>query len=71
MRIIARAVPAVLIAMLLGRADAASPRNEKVYQAVEANRAGALELLQEIVNIDPAPAMWKEAPKSRLCCERG
>jgi glutamate carboxypeptidase len=52
MRIIARAVPAVLIAMLLGRADAASPRNEKVYQAVEANRAGALELLQEIVNID-------------------
>jgi glutamate carboxypeptidase len=52
MRIITRAVPAVLIAMLLGRADAASPRNEKVYQAVEANRAGALELLQEIVNID-------------------
>jgi glutamate carboxypeptidase len=51
-RIITRAVPAVLIAMLLGRADAASPRNEKVYQAVEANRAGALELLQEIVNID-------------------
>jgi glutamate carboxypeptidase len=52
MRIITRAVPAVLIAMLLGRADAASPRNERVYQAVEANRAGALELLQEIVNID-------------------
>jgi glutamate carboxypeptidase len=52
MRIIARGVPAVLIAMLIGRADAASPRNEKVYQAAEANRAGALELLQEIVNID-------------------
>jgi glutamate carboxypeptidase len=52
MRIIARAVPAVLIAMLLGRADAAAARNEKVYQAVEANRAGALDLLQEIVNID-------------------
>ncbi len=52
MRIIARVLPTVLIAMLLGRADAASPRNDKVYQAVEANRAGALELLQEIVNID-------------------
>jgi glutamate carboxypeptidase len=52
MRIIARALPAALIAMLLGQADAASPRNEKVYQAVEANRAGALQLLQEIVNID-------------------
>jgi glutamate carboxypeptidase len=42
----------ILIAMLTGGADAASPRNEKVYQAAEANRAGALELLKEIVNID-------------------
>jgi glutamate carboxypeptidase len=42
----------VLIAMLPGGAYAASPRNEKVYQAAEANRAGALELLKEIVNID-------------------
>jgi glutamate carboxypeptidase len=52
MRVIAGVVPAVLIAALLGRADAASPRNDKVYQAAEANRAGALELLKEIVNID-------------------
>jgi glutamate carboxypeptidase len=42
----------ILIAMLTGSADAASSRNEKVYQAAEANRAGALELLKEIVNID-------------------
>ncbi|HEY2529940.1 MAG TPA: glutamate carboxypeptidase [Xanthobacteraceae bacterium] len=40
------------IALLTGSAAAASPRNEKVYQAAEANRAGALELLKEIVNID-------------------
>jgi glutamate carboxypeptidase len=51
-RVITGVVPIILIAMLTGRADAASPRNEKVYQAVEANRAGALELLKEIVNID-------------------
>jgi len=31
---------------------AAGHRNERVYAAVEANRAGALELLKEIVNID-------------------
>jgi glutamate carboxypeptidase len=42
----------ILIAMLTGSAGAASSRNEKVYQAAEANRAGALELLKEIVNID-------------------
>jgi glutamate carboxypeptidase len=42
----------ILIGMLTGSADAASSRNEKVYQAAEANRAGALELLKEIVNID-------------------
>src|SRR4029077_13464488 len=46
------AAPAFLMAALLGRAATASPRNEKVYQAVEANRSGALELLKEIVNID-------------------
>ena len=45
-------VPAALIGMLSYSANAASPRNEKVYQAAEANRAGALELLKEIVNID-------------------
>jgi len=45
-------VPATLIAMLIGSASSASPRNEKVYQAAEANRAVALELLKEIVNID-------------------
>jgi glutamate carboxypeptidase len=45
------AVPAFLMAALLSSADASS-RNEKVYQAAEANRAGALELLKEIVNID-------------------
>ena len=49
---ITRVLPTVLIAILLGRAEAAAPRNEKVYQAAEANRAGALELLREIVNID-------------------
>lgn len=52
MRVLARIVPAVLITVLLGPANAASPRNDKVYQAAEANRAGALELLKEIVNID-------------------
>jgi glutamate carboxypeptidase len=41
-----------LIALLMGSAAAAPPRNEKVWQAAEANRAGALELLKEIVNID-------------------
>lgn len=51
-KVLAPIVPAVLIAMMLCRADAASPRNDKVYQAAEANRAGALELLKEIVNID-------------------
>ena len=50
-RVITGVVAAVLIALTSG-ADAASPRNEKVYQAAETNRAGALELLKEIVNID-------------------
>jgi glutamate carboxypeptidase len=44
------AVPALLLA-LVGGAQAVS-RNEKVYQAVAANRSVALDLLQEIVNID-------------------
>ena len=52
-RVITGVVAAVLIA-LTGGADAASPRNEKVYQAAEANRAGALELLKEIVKIGRA-----------------
>ncbi|MEO7207521.1 MAG: glutamate carboxypeptidase [Steroidobacteraceae bacterium] len=51
-RVFAGIVSAVLVAALLSRADAAAPRNEKVYQAAEANRAGALDLLKEIVNID-------------------
>lgn len=51
-RILTCIAPAVLISALLTDAGAASARNEKVYQAVEANRAGALELLKEIVNID-------------------
>jgi glutamate carboxypeptidase len=51
-RLITGIVAAILIATLAGDAEAASPRNEKVYQAAEANRAGALELLKEIVNID-------------------
>lgn len=45
------AVLVILVAML-GRAVAAPARNDKVYQAAQANRAGALELLKEIVNID-------------------
>ena len=51
-RVMSSIVPAALIGMLSYSANAASPRNEKVYQAAEANRAGALELLKEIVNID-------------------
>ena len=37
---------------LAGAADAAPARNDKVYQAAQANRAVALDLLKEIVNID-------------------
>ena len=44
---------AASLALIWGAAaDAAPKRNETVYQAVEANRAGALELLKSIVNID-------------------
>jgi glutamate carboxypeptidase len=45
------ATPAILGLVLISSAHAAS-RNEKVYQGVEANRSGALDLLKEIVNID-------------------
>ena len=48
---LARAAPVIVALALIGNAHAAS-RNEKVFQAVEANRGGALELLKEIVNID-------------------
>ncbi|MDB5739764.1 MAG: hypothetical protein JWP16_804, partial [Alphaproteobacteria bacterium] len=37
--------------VLAGGANAA-PRNEKVYAAVEASKAGALDLLRDLVNID-------------------
>src|SRR6202789_932921 len=52
MKALTGVLSAVLFAMLPGAGDAAPARNEKVYQAAEANRAGALELLKEIVNID-------------------
>jgi glutamate carboxypeptidase len=45
------AAPAVLLLAVVCGAQAAS-RNDKVYQAVQANRATALDLLKEIVNID-------------------
>lgn len=51
-RVLACIAPAVLYGMLLSQAHAAAPRNEKIYQEAQANRAGALELLKEIVNID-------------------
>jgi glutamate carboxypeptidase len=50
-KFVAGAAPAILGLALIGIAHAAS-RNEKIYQAVEANRSGALDLLKEIVNID-------------------
>jgi glutamate carboxypeptidase len=44
---------AVMAACVVLAASAnAAPRNEKIYAAVEAGRAGALDLLREIVNID-------------------
>lgn len=45
------ALPAMLV-VFSGTCAAASGRNDKVYQAVEANRMVALDLLKEIVNID-------------------
>ena len=50
-KFVTSAAPAILGLALIGIAHAAS-RNEKVYQAVEANRSGVLDLLKEIVNID-------------------
>jgi glutamate carboxypeptidase len=47
----ALAAPAMLALVVEGNALAAA-RNEIVYQAVEANRSLALDLLKEIVNID-------------------
>jgi hypothetical protein len=44
---------AVMAACVVLAASAnAAPRNEKIHAAVDANRAGALDLLREIVNID-------------------
>ena len=50
-KLFAAAVSAALLT-LAGSAAAAAARNDKVYQAAEANRAVALDLLREIVNID-------------------
>jgi glutamate carboxypeptidase len=54
MRTILPAAMTVMAAMLICRvnAEAAPHRNDRVYQAAVANRAGALELLKEIVDID-------------------
>lgn len=47
------AVSAAALSSLCGSgAQAAAPRNDGVYQAAVANRAGALQLLEQIVNID-------------------
>jgi glutamate carboxypeptidase len=51
-RILRDAALTLLLAAFIASAPASTARNDKVYQAVEANRAGALELLKEIVNID-------------------
>ena len=40
------------LAVLMGTAGAATKRDEKVFHAVEASRAGALDLLKSIVDID-------------------
>jgi glutamate carboxypeptidase len=51
---IAAAAAAASLVLLAGTADAAAAakRDEKVYQAVETDRASALDLLKSIVNID-------------------
>ena len=46
------AVTVFLMTAALATVVTAPARNEQVYRAAEANRAGALELLKEIVNID-------------------
>jgi glutamate carboxypeptidase len=40
------------VALALGGAAAAAPRDEALYHAVEANHAGALELLKSVVDVD-------------------
>jgi glutamate carboxypeptidase len=53
MRMILPAVFAIAFTLLSCASAQASPhRNDKVYQAVMTNRAGALDLLKEIVDID-------------------
>ena len=46
------AVAAASLAVLAGVANGAAKRDEAVYRAVEASRAGAVELLKSIVGID-------------------
>ena len=43
---------AALLALTIAGVQAAPERNEKVYAALIANRAGALDLLKQLVNID-------------------
>jgi glutamate carboxypeptidase len=45
-------VAAVSLAAVVGIANGAGKRDESVYRAVEASRAGALELLKAIVSVD-------------------
>jgi glutamate carboxypeptidase len=53
MQMILPAVSAIAFALLgCASAQAAPHRNDKVYQAVMTNRAGALDLLKQIVDID-------------------
>ena len=52
MKFAAGGVSACLSLALAGAAGAAPQRNEPVHQAAQANRAGALKLLESIVNID-------------------
>src|SRR5690348_7717233 len=51
-RTVAAAAAVASLVLLAGTADAAAKRDEKVYQAVETDRASALALLKSIVNID-------------------
>jgi glutamate carboxypeptidase len=52
MKLTTTVLAATGLAFLMGSADAANKRDEKVYRAVEAQRDGALDLLKSIVNID-------------------
>jgi glutamate carboxypeptidase len=49
-------VAAASLALLAGVADAAARPDKQVYEAVEASRAGALDLLKSIVDIDSGSA---------------